>query len=218
MTLESDPQTAIERVFATTPRVELAFCQLTLLCEISAVVLSLHDDICNACSSGVNSTSHKGKPVGRQGRKASGPNGAHERSHARSTSDSGAAGEASRSKLTSSLLNASAFVPCRRRLQCIAHDALASRAGRRDDELGAAQLNRANPSKGGDAKPPVYGTQVLRQRGCQSARAHARSGTHVQCEPHTSTVLALHITSLRARRSDRWVARSRSMDSHGCKQ
>jgi hypothetical protein len=32
------------------------------------------------------------------------------------------------------------------------------------------KLKRANSSKGGDAKPPVYGTQVLRQRGCRTSR------------------------------------------------
>jgi hypothetical protein len=30
-------------------------------------------------------------------------------------------------------------------------------------------MTKANPSKGGDAKPPVYWTKVLRQRGCQES-------------------------------------------------
>ena len=39
-----------------------------------------------------------------------------------------------------------------------------------DEKWEQRKLTRANPSKGGDAKPPVYRTQVLRQRGYQSNR------------------------------------------------
>jgi hypothetical protein len=57
------------------------------------------------------------------------------------------------------------FVPCRGCCATAASVGCDQQDFRDEQELGAAQLNRANPSKGGDAKPPVYETQRLMTAG-----------------------------------------------------
>jgi hypothetical protein len=69
--------------------------------------------------------------------------------------------------------------------RCVTSLLRVARIDRNEKNWEQYKLKRANPSKGGDAKPPVYKTQVLRQRGYQRGR-----GTRASCV--SSQDLRLH--------------------------
>ena len=144
---------------------------LTRLCETKFLLrLSGPRDNCKERFCRVYSLPlHKGKPVVRRGRKASGPS-AHTFSDVVGRRIAGLPARAS-DELASSLL-VSAFAAAvfssvsMKSCMRLRRTACAYKTKNWEQR----KLTRANPSKGGDAKPPVYRTIVLRQRGYQSSR------------------------------------------------
>jgi hypothetical protein len=145
-----------------------SLCESQRLCSLHALhELSVRNDNCKHGFAEVYSTTlRKGKPVERRGRKASGP-------MARGRRIAGLPAPASpRSGRHTSLIPPRFVSSAARPAQALRATRIrveAPRATTKNDEE-QRKLNWANPSKGGDAKPPVYRTQVLRQRGCHMSR------------------------------------------------
>ena len=143
-------------------------CEPQRLCELHVTLeLSASADNCKHGIAVVYSTPlRKGIPVERRRRKASGPN-------ARGRRIAGLPAPASpRSGRHTSLIPPRYVSSAARLAQALRATRIrveAPRATTKKDEE-QRKLNWANPSKGGDAKPPVYRTQVLRQRGCHMSR------------------------------------------------
>jgi hypothetical protein len=119
---------------------------------------------------------HKGKPVERRGRKASGPSCSHKQ-RCVGRRIAGLPARTSVSKFVSSFLVR--FSSRRRYFSFALAEGATDGAAQRSSSVARAyktknweqrKLTRANPSKGGDAEPPVYRTPVLRQRGYPSHR------------------------------------------------
>ena len=136
----------------------LARCSLTLLCELQVRrCMSLPDDNCNRDFSDVYSLSlHKGKPAAMRGRKASGPT-------ARVRRIAGLPGRGFAKRLCRQpfLYRHSFLCVPAAAVKASPCDVSVRVTARCSGCLGNEEqrkLKRANPSKGGDAKPPVYRT------------------------------------------------------------
>jgi hypothetical protein len=162
-------------------------CEAQCLCELHvALELSVLNDNCKREFAEVYSTSlRKGIPVERRRRKASGPMARGRRIAGLPAKASARSGR--HTSIISPRFHSSAgLFAMALRPACIC----VSGAKTKNEEQ--RKLNWANPSKGGDAKPPVYRTRVLRQRGChmshgvirddhtcaprRAARPHSRAG------------------------------------------
>jgi hypothetical protein len=76
------------------------------------------------------------------------------------------------------------------------------------------QMKQANPSKGGDAKPPVYGTRVLRQRGCRMVGRTVRGSSCVAsraCSALAESLVQPQSDTRSARGAHRLCHRSRTV-------
>jgi hypothetical protein len=182
---------------------------LTLLCELEkSLYVSLPDDNCNRDFSKVYSLLlHKGKPAARRGRKASGPmaqvrriaglpgRGSAKRlcrqSFHYSRPHSGPPGVLA--KASSSDVSARVFARCS---GCL---------GKWEQR----KLKRANPSKGGDAKPPVYRTSSY-DSGVTSKESHTnaiREFTRASTVAAFCVPVSLPVHNAVARHCDRTVSR-----------
>jgi len=144
-------ETVLNTAFAVSrrPRAFFQFGALTLLCELQkSPALSLPDDNCNREFSEVYSRLlHKGKPAARRGRKASGPSARVRR--IAGLPGRGCSERLCRQRFLESRIHCSSGTcegVCRRAVT------LQFWFGEQEQR----KLKRANPSKGGDAKPPVY--------------------------------------------------------------
>jgi len=122
---------------------------LTPLCELQkSPALSLPDDNCNREFSEVYSRLlHKGKPAARRGRKASGP-------AARVRRIAGLPGRGSSERLCRQRFPESHMRCSRGTCEGACQRGVTLQLWFGEEEQ--RKLKRANPSKGGDAKPPVY--------------------------------------------------------------